>query len=52
VKVGTPIWEAVQLCPEVVYVKRDFYWPNGDVADHMDDANNYDVCDARGKVCL
>lgn len=26
VKTGTPIWDAVKLCPEGVYVKRDFYW--------------------------
>jgi DNA polymerase V len=26
VKTGTPIWDAKVLCPEGVYVKRDFYW--------------------------
>ena len=26
VKTGTPIWDAQALCPEGVYVKRDFYW--------------------------
>src|SRR5271156_1255261 len=26
VKTGTPIWEAVKLCPEGVYIKRDFRW--------------------------
>jgi DNA polymerase V len=26
VKTGTPIWDAVKLCPHGVYVKRDFYW--------------------------
>src|SRR5438270_13859989 len=26
VKTGTPIWDAVKLCPDGVYVKRDFYW--------------------------
>ena len=26
VKVGEPIWEAKQKCPEGVYVKRDFRW--------------------------
>src|SRR6476620_8574718 len=26
VKAGTPIWDAKALCPEGVYVKRDFYW--------------------------
>ncbi|QGJ68581.1 Nucleotidyltransferase/DNA polymerase involved in DNA repair [Planctomycetales bacterium 10988] len=26
VKVGMPIWNAVKLCPEGVYVKRDFEW--------------------------
>jgi DNA polymerase V len=26
VKTGTPIWDAKKLCPEGVYVKRDFYW--------------------------
>ncbi len=26
VKTGTPIWDAVKLCPQGVYVKRDFYW--------------------------
>ena len=26
VKTGTPIWDAVKLCPEGVYVKRDFHW--------------------------
>src|SRR5881398_382811 len=26
VKTGAPIWDAVKLCPEGVYVKRDFYW--------------------------
>jgi DNA polymerase V len=26
VKTGTPIWDAVKLCPSGVYVKRDFYW--------------------------
>jgi DNA polymerase V len=26
VKTGTPIWDAKALCPEGVYVKRDFYW--------------------------
>jgi len=26
VKVGEPIWEAREKCPEGVYVKRDFRW--------------------------
>ena len=26
VKTGTPIWDAKKLCPDGVYVKRDFYW--------------------------
>jgi DNA polymerase V len=26
VKTGTPIWDAKVLCPEGVYVKRDFHW--------------------------
>ena len=26
VKTGTPIWDAARMCPEGVYVKRDFYW--------------------------
>lgn len=26
VKTGVPIWDAVKLCPEGVYVKRDFRW--------------------------
>jgi DNA polymerase V len=26
VKTGTPIWDARALCPDGVYVKRDFYW--------------------------
>ena len=26
VKTGTPIWDAKALCPEGVYIKRDFYW--------------------------
>jgi DNA polymerase V len=26
VKTGTPIWDAVKLCPQGVYVKRDFHW--------------------------
>jgi nucleotidyltransferase/DNA polymerase involved in DNA repair len=26
VKTGTPIWEAVKLCPQGVYLKRDFRW--------------------------
>ncbi len=26
VKTGTPIWDAKVLCPDGVYVKRDFYW--------------------------
>jgi nucleotidyltransferase/DNA polymerase involved in DNA repair len=26
VKTGTPIWDAVKLCPEGVYLKRDFRW--------------------------
>src|SRR5262245_16732118 len=26
VKVGEPIWEAKQKCPQGVYVKRDFRW--------------------------
>ena len=26
VKVGEPIWEAKQKCPDGVYVKRDFRW--------------------------
>src|SRR6202042_1352994 len=26
VKTGTPIWDAVKLCPNGVYVKRDFRW--------------------------
>jgi nucleotidyltransferase/DNA polymerase involved in DNA repair len=26
VKTGMPIWEAVRLCPQAVFVKRDFRW--------------------------
>src|SRR5436190_7702750 len=26
VKTGTPVWDAAKLCPEGVYVKRDFRW--------------------------
>ena len=26
VKTGTPVWDAKKLCPEGVYVKRDFHW--------------------------
>lgn len=26
VKTGTPIWDARKMCPDGVYVKRDFYW--------------------------
>ena len=26
VKTGTPIWEALKLCPAGVYIKRDFRW--------------------------
>lgn len=26
VKTGVPIWEAQPLCPEAIYVKRDFQW--------------------------
>ena len=26
VKTGTPVWDAVKLCPAGVYVKRDFGW--------------------------
>ena len=26
VKTGTPIWEALKLCPSGVYIKRDFRW--------------------------
>lgn len=26
VKTGMPIWEAMKVCPEGVYVKRDFQW--------------------------
>src|SRR4051812_41785385 len=26
VKTGQPIWEAHQLCPHAIYVKRDFRW--------------------------
>jgi nucleotidyltransferase/DNA polymerase involved in DNA repair len=26
VKTGTPIWDAKKLCPEGIYIKRDFYW--------------------------
>src|SRR5471030_1978295 len=26
IKVGMPIWEAKKLCPDGVYVKRDFKW--------------------------
>lgn len=26
VKTGTPIWDAAKLCPDGVYVKRDFHW--------------------------
>jgi DNA polymerase V len=26
VKVGMPVWEAKELCPDGVYVKRDFRW--------------------------
>lgn len=26
VKTGTPVWEAKKLCPEGIYIKRDFEW--------------------------
>jgi DNA polymerase V len=26
VKVGMPVWEAKKLCPDGVYLKRDFHW--------------------------
>jgi nucleotidyltransferase/DNA polymerase involved in DNA repair len=26
VKTGTPIWDAVEICPDGIYVKRDFRW--------------------------
>src|SRR3954452_20091056 len=26
VKTGTPIWDALKLCPQGVYLKRDFRW--------------------------
>jgi DNA polymerase V len=26
VKTGTPIWEALKVCPDGIYVKRDFRW--------------------------
>ncbi len=26
IKTGTPIWEAVPICPQAVYLKRDFTW--------------------------
>ncbi len=26
VKTGVPIWEAVAICPEMIFVKRDFRW--------------------------
>src|SRR5262245_26968925 len=26
VHVGQPIWDAVKLCPDGIYVKRDFHW--------------------------
>jgi nucleotidyltransferase/DNA polymerase involved in DNA repair len=26
VQTGTPIWDAVRLCPAGVYVERDFRW--------------------------
>jgi nucleotidyltransferase/DNA polymerase involved in DNA repair len=26
VKTGMPIWEALPLCPEGIYLKRDFHW--------------------------
>ncbi len=26
VKVGMPVWEAKKLCPEGIYIKRDFKW--------------------------
>ena len=26
VKTGMPIWEAVPICPDAIYVKRDFTW--------------------------
>jgi len=26
VKTGTPIWDAIKICPDGVYVKRDFHW--------------------------
>ena len=26
IKTGTPIWEARSLCPDAVYIKRDFRW--------------------------
>lgn len=26
IKTGMPIWDAVKLCPESVFLKRDFRW--------------------------
>lgn len=26
VKTGVPIWEAVKICPEMIFIKRDFRW--------------------------
>lgn len=26
VKTGVPIWDAVKLCPDGIYIKRDFHW--------------------------
>lgn len=26
VKTGAPIWDAQKLCPEAIYIKRDFHW--------------------------
>lgn len=26
IKTGMPIWDAVRLCPQGTYIKRDFYW--------------------------
>ena len=43
VKTGTPIWDAARLCPDGVYIKRDFRWYEvlsrkmlAAVADHAD----------------
>jgi len=26
VRVGTPIWDAAKLCPDGIFLKRDFRW--------------------------